>query len=508
MSVQSLEQAPASLNPDGSSQPNGPFFLSCQYCHWTSLDIGIEFEKASNITGQLTAFKNSQKQSSTEEHRNNSPREQDGKASDNNNSPIVDQGQKSSALAGVAENEETFDNIQTFFKTQQPAQSIHDTGVGFDSPSSLARIMNLYTNAGAKRMRREKPRVIREAATAKEGLQQMDLSTEDRIIDRLATTPWENLASIEQRKQQIDHFEARFVDELRPIPALLRTRRLKRCRACRNVLYRPEAKLQSVRPKIRLLAMTYIPRISLSPFPSRSQESGKSSSFDPEALAPQCPVQFLLTLHNPLYEPMLVSLATPAVTPGKVANRVTILCPQFEVGASTDVWDEALNAPGSGSGSSILTMREKMKASNNSSSATAVLAAEAGKIWERGRNWTTVVIEVVPGSRPLQVQTGIGNDSHVNDIVATDTDYSDANERETLCDDDFVLEIPVFVRYEYELDPTEEGGSDARSTHVSESAFVLPRDKSKGEGNRPKVRPKEKRDGAFWSVLGVGKVRA
>ena len=510
MSVQSLEQSPALLNPDGSSQPTGPFFLSCQYCNWTSLDIGIEFQKASNITGQLAALKSHQKLNLVEEERNNVFKEQDSKASRDVDSPVTDPVQDSAALARVAENEKTFDNLLNFFKTQQPAQSLYGTNLGFDSPSSLTRIMNLYTNAGAKRMRREKPRTTREALTVQEGLQKLDLLKEEHVINRLATTSWENLASIEQRKQQIGHFEARFVEELRPIPTLLRTKRLKRCRACRNVLFRPEAKIQSARPKIRLLAMTYMPRISISPFPSRSQGSGKPLTFDPCALVPQCSIQFLLTLHNPLYEPMLVTLATPTMTPGKIANRVIILCPQFEVGASTDVWDEALNAsePSSGaSGTSILTMREKVKA-GNSASATAVFAAEAGKIWERGRNWTTVVVEVVPGSLPLQVQRNTGNGSYPNDTNTIDTDLSDANEEERLCDDDFVLEIPIFVRYEYETDPTEEGGSGSRSMNINLPNFGSSRERASGRGAKPDARPKEKRDGAFWGVLGVGKIRA
>ena len=508
LSVQSLEQSPASLNPDSGSQPIGPFFLSCQYCNWTSLDISIEFEKANNITGQLTTLKNKQKGYMNEEESSNSAERQENEGLLKKGNSKPEQYQESSALARVAEDEETFNNLLNFFKSQQFSQSVHGGDIGFDSPSSLTRIMNLYTNAGAKRMRREKPRAIREALKPKEGFQELNLSSEDCIIDRLATTQWEDLASVEQRRQQIGLSEARFVDDLRPIPTLLRTKRLKRCRACRNVLFRPEAKIQSARPKIRLLAMAYVPRVSIIPFPSALQGPAKSVSFDPNGLIPQIPIQFLITLHNPLYDPMLITLATPSVTPGKVSNRVTILCPQFEVGASTDVWDEALNAPGSDSRTSestILTMRERNKAGNSTASSNTGVAAEAGKIWERGRNWTSIVVEVVPGSHPAYTEQNNSSNSAPND-TSVKADHGEEIEEERLSDDDFVLEIPIFVRYEYETDPAEEGGSSSRPLQVSSSISVSSKEVLGGTKGRSNKRAKEKRDGAFWTVLGVGKI--
>lgn len=85
--------------------------------------------------------------------------------------------------------------------------------------------------------------------------------------------------------------------------------------------------------------------------------------------------------------------------------------------------------------------------------------AEAGKVWEKGRNWTTVVVEV----------------------VCQDVNVEEAGEGED------VLEIPVFLRMEWEGDTMEReeegvGGS------------------LKGEERR------EKRELAFWVVVGVGKV--
>ena len=82
--------------------------------------------------------------------------------------------------------------------------------------------------------------------------------------------------------------------------------------------------------------------------------------------------------------------------------------------------------------------------------------AEAGKVWERGRNWTSVVLEVV-----CAVVGGGDEDGRAEDAD--------------------VLEIPMFVRVEYEVEVAgEEGG---------------------GEKERM-----EKRELAYWCVLGVGRV--
>ncbi len=85
-----------------------------------------------------------------------------------------------------------------------------------------------------------------------------------------------------------------------------------------------------------------------------------------------------------------MTLATPATTPGRFASTVTLLCPQFEIDANTDVWDEALKDGGDKD-----RRRGKTEESQHQ--------VEAGKIWERGRNWVSIVVEVVPASLNLEV---------------------------------------------------------------------------------------------------------
>ena len=98
-----------------------------------------------------------------------------------------------------------------------------------------------------------------------------------------------------------------------------------------------------------------------------------------------------------MFDPVRITLATPPVTPGRVATKVTVLSPQFEIGANSDVWDEALQGA-----SAPLT--------SDSRSAALRGVPEAGKVWDKGRNWTTVVLEVVPGTLPgSSAEGGDGN---------------------------------------------------------------------------------------------------
>ena len=98
-------------------------------------------------------------------------------------------------------------------------------------------------------------------------------------------------------------------------------------------------------------------------------------------------------------------------------------------------------------------------------------------MWEKGRNWVSVVVEVVPAS--LQIERGLavlrkGSDG-VDDVI----------EERGIAEDEDILEIPVFVRVEWETDTAndEAGGAASKDKDV-----------------------KEKRELAYWCVLGVGRI--
>ncbi|POS87253.1 hypothetical protein EPUL_002018 [Erysiphe pulchra] len=360
----------------------------------------------------------------------------------------------------VLDPESQFSYLKTFYQSQLAESTPigplgFPTDFSFGSPGTLSRIMGLYTGGPIiDEISNSKISLMREAQGVTEGLQVFDHTQNDEknIINRLFSEGWKSTSSCAQRKD-ITNANKRFLSDLKPTAYLLRTKRSKRCRTCRQILSKPDAKVQSTRFRIRMIASGYVPSFSIKPLLPSSQP----------ILLPMKPSQFLLICKNPLFEKIKVTLAAPSETPSKNCSKTTILCPQFEVGANTDVWDAALQGEDGSKSRMSETRRSKAELSEGQPQ------AEAGKIWERGRNWVSVVLEVIPSD--YRVDQNL--DSEEQDLWTGDKD---------------ILEIPVFVRVEWETDP----GQDE-----SGSLSVL----SKSGGT------KETRELAYWCVLGVGKVR-
>jgi dynactin 4 len=484
-----------------ASVPDGPFYLECPYCHWSTLETGIQFEKPNGVFKQLSDIKNGgtrvpplrerekerskrlellDKRRYPEDYRHEDRiKTSEAKLLPPDNTPSKE----------AIERDEIFSNLAAFYRHQLSKDK---------NSSDISRhsryLSRLLSATGKSRATDSKPRSMSEARNVHEGLHIVDPAAEDSIINRIKTAGWDGTLSEEQRHNQLNP-SLRFTEELRPIPTLLQTKRTKRCKQCRQILSRPDNKVTSNRYKIKLLALNQIPRVTvraLSAPPIAATSAFSSTSvaqpFNYDALTPGSTIQFLLTIYNPLFDPIKVTLATSATTPGRISSRVTILCPQFDVGANTDVWDEALgDGPAKRSTTSL-------------QSSTGSMQAEAGKIWERGRNWTSVIIEVIPGTfsplPPAMKAATVKEQGEDGKTLWDDKgkwndwsdDEADEKEDDALTEDEDVLEIPVFVRCEYETEP----GAEERSL-----------DASIGSGGASKG--KEKREDAFWCVLGVGR---
>lgn len=136
------------------------------------------------------------------------------------------------------------------------------------------------------------------------------------------------------------------------------------------------------------------------------------------------------------------------------------------MGADTDVWDEAL-----GGGQEKLGSKKGMRARVDTE------GAEAGKVWDRGRNWTTVVVEIVCA------RIGEGGQEQKSNLPGEREAGEEEDEEQELQEDEDVLEIPVFVRSEWEVDVAgdEAGGKEGKEA-------------------------REKRELNYWCVLGVGRI--
>ncbi|KAF4119320.1 dynactin 4 [Geosmithia morbida] len=434
-----------------SNAPVGPFALFCQYCTWSSSDIGLEFDRPSGIASQLNKLRNGG------EPRITARDVRDRRKDNPDHPPVPDE---------LVDTELQFSSLKSFYQTQlaeasgglgRPGGNLSlGGGAGFSSPAALSRIMSLYTTGrgNPNRLNNGPPDVMREALTTDDGLKMAQLD-ESAAVKKLLGEGWDGTVSREQRLAQVEPSTVRFQDDLRPSQCVLRTKRSKRCAVCRHIISKPENKVASTRFKIRLVAKSYIPTMTIRPLQPTSSgiPVGSRPDASPEmALKPLQPYQYILTFVNPLFDRIRVTLAAPNSTPGRFSSKVTLLCPQFEISANTDMWDDALREDSATSGSQQQQ-------------------PEAGKIYDRGRNWVSIVLEVIPPSlRP--------------EALPSKTSAGKEVDKGPLKPDEDILEIPMFVHMEWEAEAQHDVGA------------VSSRDR---DGS-------EKRELAYWCALGVGRI--
>lgn len=343
----------------------------CPYCTWSSLEISITFEKSVNISAQLAKLPNDVRKL----HDGGS---QDLPSSMTNKLRLTD---------SEAWKKDQFNDLTAFYRNQLSDASIPGPlslthGYGLDSPTQLSRLLSSYGVSGLGKNKGNSS-IIREANSTAEGLRAPsdENGRELDSIRRMSSKGWQGSTSLEQRAMQTSH--ARFLPDFRPIPMQLRSKRTKRCRTCRHILVKPEEKRSTARYKIRLVALNYIPSITVRPF------SGSDINLKGISRAHQ--TQFLLSLRNPLFDPVRVTISTPRALPNAAGSRVTILCPQFEIGATKDMFEDALE-------DANRDRRSAQDYAKAGAESQQQQAPEAGKVWEQGRNWTAVVLEVYAGS--------------------------------------------------------------------------------------------------------------
>ncbi|EMD01115.1 hypothetical protein BAUCODRAFT_61838 [Baudoinia panamericana UAMH 10762] len=449
------------LNPNETEQ--GRYILQCGYCEWSSLDQTIEFSKPTKITEQLAKKRKEQRRRKPED--------------------------KAVSTAHGADQVDGYENLMAFYKEQLAesgdASNTYSSSP-YSSPANLAKIMSLYggLSVNALKKAREKPQPMREARTDKEGLQVHSLDSsavDEETVRRLQAVDWQDTPTHEQRFSGPLNHQAIQTNELWPVATPLRIRKGKRCSVCRQFLSRPEPKIPNLRYKIRLLASNYVPRLLLRPLNASSTTPNPAFRLRPNEaemspLQPNIMQQYLLTVRNPIFETVKITLATSSSTPGKVSSRVTILCPSFTVGPAGDVWDEALSSSTTSVATDDGGRQAAMASLTGKSTDEADRQPEAGKIWTRSRNSTSIILEVVPGALKPPPS-----------IVPKSDDEMLAEE---LTEDKDVLEIPIFVRAQWDAVEDTDASASAGRKHERRAA--------EGEKVRKEL--------AYWCVIGVGHI--
>jgi dynactin-4 len=438
----------------------GPFILSCSYCMWSTLDVGIRFDKGTGIRGQLDEIANGGQPRQPLSKVVSVGQEDVGRKSSLSQPPFSPNDHEAESPStdkvppkAPSDHTSRFNALRQFYKDQIAESSATDgtlstsaLDMAYSSPSSLQRIMNIYTNRdGALKKARQKPTLMREALTASEGLQLAESFETDLDYDE-TTTPSQKQF---QHPSFIGNPTATTTADLRPMPTIMRTKRSKRCAACKHILTRPEMKISSARYRIKLIALSYIPFVTIKPLPVPGGPTAAGSDGSDMVLPPGKPTQFIMTLRNPLFDNVNVSLGSQSITPGKHGHKVTILCPEFKIGKNSDAWDDALNNPPN-------------KGTANQAGGEQV----AGKLYDQGRNWASVVLEIVPAS-----------------IVRQQTELLD--------EDEDVIEIPIRVRLQWQVTDEEAGVERRRRDKGLDDVEDV------DDGNR---------ELSYWMVVGIGRV--
>ncbi|KIY63493.1 dynactin p62 [Cylindrobasidium torrendii FP15055 ss-10] len=314
-----------------------PFFLYCNHCRWDSTDVNITFEKATGLAAQLQKFEDA------------APDTLEFDRLKEYFEPVLRaSGATSSAVPSSAAN----------------SHHLHSTSITAAASAALARDIpgvSKYNPLGRSTRGKDKSSKKDDVPEYKTRL---DVSTayaaggEQDVEFMRHLEEDRDVATLEQRwgASWASPVQA---SELRPLRVPLHSKRSKRCPQCTHILIKPEQKAQTVRYKIKLLAVNYLPNISLSlphrqtapPTDRRSLTKSTTGEDDDEAnkaMQAGLTYPFHIAIKNPMYDPIQIRLSpqrmhVPQVTSDKEKGRrppfaISLPTTSFQVAAFADEW--------------------------------------------------------------------------------------------------------------------------------------------------------------------------
>ncbi|KAJ3333994.1 hypothetical protein HDU76_013641 [Blyttiomyces sp. JEL0837] len=320
--VNSPIQAPSTPTTSRSTPPGSPMgstasltatsgvhYLSCGVCRWNSLEIDLKFERPTGLAMQL--------QKSEEER------------------PDVKE----------------FDNLRDYYermiRANNPSGSVsslfRSTGSLNLPPSLLASVPVLasLTSLASRQSSLSMLSGKNEPLAPYEPEVRPSAAADEDELANIRNLKIEEASSLKQRLNQLDD-QPRSISSLRPQRIQLRTKRSKRCRECEHILIKPEQKAQIPRFKIQLMAIKYMPTITIAhPFPNMPLLANNA-------------VRIHLRFTNPLDQDVSVSLKTiPSDNSDDVDSGPRINCnvlfpaPSFTIPAFNELgdYDDISNQP-------------------------------------------------------------------------------------------------------------------------------------------------------------------
>ncbi|ORZ00377.1 dynactin p62 family-domain-containing protein [Syncephalastrum racemosum] len=373
VAAQEQQQQQQILGNAGSAGPGsgGPYFLSCNVCRWNSKEINMTFEKPTSLALQL--------QKSEE------------------------------ALPDAKEFDHLKEHFEKHLRLNAPP-TLPSSFLSFSS-ASFSKMNQFHHHDAAQQNKLDDVGSYEPSIHIPDD----DLKTVDTLISLRDVDP---ISTLPQRFTQL-HNQPYQLNQIHPQRIHLCIKRSKRCRTCRHILIKPEQKAQATRFKIKLVAMNYIPTVSIIKLPRKTWP-----------LQLGIPTQFVLKFTNPLYEEMSIRLATPQIrrkpgeekpkpTDTKMRGKVTLLSPHFTVGAYNETieYDDEM-----------YPTRRNPK---------GLTSSWADGVYEKRNNYTSIIVEVIPEKTgefkfPLLITyTYKSDDDGRMDVSSGDIDTDDIDDMDT-----------------------------------------------------------------------------
>ncbi|KAI9494457.1 dynactin p62 family-domain-containing protein [Zychaea mexicana] len=387
LSVVAAQEATPSSTPASA----GPYFLSCNVCRWNSKEIDMTFEKPTSLALQLQK---------TEE-----------------------------TLPDAKEFDNLKDHLEKHLRLNVPP-TLPTSFLSFSSSGAFSKMMGSHLHHDAQSQQGK----LDDLGAYEPSVHVPD--DDAKLVDHLMSLrSVDQVSTLSQRFSQL-HDQPYQLSQIHPQRIHLCIKRSKRCRTCRHILIKPEQKAQATRFKIKLVAMNYIPTISIVKLPRKTWP-----------LQQGIPTQFVLKFTNPLYEEMSITLATPQMqeTPGskegattatateqqqqqqqqhgdeaQIRGKVTLLSPHFTVGAYNETieYDDEMYPTGS-------NMRGRSAFGGGGLS-----SSWADGVHEKRNNYTSIIVEVIPEKTgeftfPLLVTYNYKSDEDRMDVSSGDIDEED-----------------------------------------------------------------------------------
>ncbi|KAJ1981990.1 hypothetical protein H4R35_000487 [Dimargaris xerosporica] len=313
--------ASASSTMAASKGPIKPYYLQCSFCCWNSREIGWTFEKSTGLAGQTQAFESAQQPAKEFDHLRQHFEALMRANSHANATAAIGPGGVGAGLSlglglGSSPHASILSSLRQSFALGKATPGSPRAAVsgGLASPSpSLRSVGSLLSPSKDHTNGPPEP------------YQALHTVPDDPAIvsELMALQSSDAISCLSQRQRQLQTPTYALAQHL-PQRVGLRSKRAKRCRECRHILIKPEQKAQATRFKIKLVAMNFIPTITI----VRNPTVYKVGRTHP----------FVLRFTNPQYRETRMSLAVPVTYPNKTAT-ITALAPTFKVGAFNDIWE-------------------------------------------------------------------------------------------------------------------------------------------------------------------------